>query len=83
MYELNHLDYKPHLSPFQPKQKQFEQGDRNQRIKIEKGTKKGGEYNLQIAIISSTAYKELNKRYSQLKEEQQRQKEQRLKVTKQ
>lgn len=46
----------------------------------EKVTKKAAEYNYHLAIISSGPYKELNKKYLQLKEEQTRQKERRLQV---
>lgn len=47
---------------------------------LEKVGKKNTEYNYQIAIISSAPYKELNKKFNQVKEEQQREKEKRLKV---
>lgn len=46
----------------------------------EKVTKKAAQYNYHLAIISSGPYKELNKKYLQLKEEQTRQKERRLQV---
>ena len=41
---------------------------------LEKIGKKAIEYNFQVAIISSAPYKELNKKFHELKEEQQREK---------
>ena len=41
---------------------------------LEKIGKKAIEYNFQVAIISSAPYKELNKKFYELKEEQQREK---------
>lgn len=73
-------DIKPSFSPFNVKEQLKEPITSTLGLKTDKTTKKGGEYNFQVAIISSNAYKELTKKYTSLKEEQTAEKLKRLKV---
>lgn len=64
---LPHLDIKPQFSPLQVKEHLQEPSTRNHFYHAEKVGKKATEYNFQIAIISSAPYKELSRKYGQLK----------------
>ncbi len=61
-------DLKPQFSPFQVKDNIYEPPSRTNLVISEKATKKTAEYNYHLAIISSAPYKELNKRFCQLKD---------------
>lgn len=67
MYLIFEIDQKPQFSPFQVKENCHEPGSRRYAWYIDKVGKKAIEYNFQVAIISSGPYKELNKKFYELK----------------
>lgn len=65
------IDLKPAFSPFQQAKEHLKEPISSRSFCddffVGKTTKKGGEYNFQVAIISSSAYKDLTKKYAAIK----------------